>query len=192
MRSETHVETFLSKTMKKALERVRGLLPEGEKHLPAILCEDFAPGHVGDEDGYLKKVQKGKPAEECNFTGWISRRREVLKKLDLHRCILPKHSTPTLMQNDQIHQSLHRSIRKRLKSMVGLDTRIQTLEPWFFQASSCPTDPQDGRWSGATAKPHISKGRCTSTVPPAPTRQLRLHVHSSAGPFETATVARPT
>lgn len=58
MRSETHVAFFLDMVLRKAIDRLRALLPRSKRSGPVLLCEDRAPGHEGDTDGYLKLQAK--------------------------------------------------------------------------------------------------------------------------------------
>ena len=48
MRSETHVRSFLSKTMEVAVKDARRMLMVGAG-TPALLLEDSAPGQLGDQ-----------------------------------------------------------------------------------------------------------------------------------------------
>jgi len=80
----------------------------------ALLIEDQAPGHIGDTDTYLAKQ------DAPNASGWKHERVVELRKLKVHRCIIPRHGTPVLCVNDQLHGWVHREIKADLSEQVGL------------------------------------------------------------------------
>lgn len=118
MRGQTHVEDFLGKTVRQAVNRLRALVPEPLKQGPALLIEDRAPGHEGNIDRFLEKSG----AE--NAKGWIPKRIEMLRSIDTYRALIPYHGTPHLCVNDQVHSYVHMMIRRELKNLVGLDLNL--------------------------------------------------------------------
>ena len=102
--------------MRLAAARVRAL--EEAPKTPVLLIEDHAPGHTGDKDGFL---QNG--GSEI-AVGWQEKRKEQLRSLCVHRCIIPRHATPFLCANDQIHAQLYRDIKKELANQIGLSAGL--------------------------------------------------------------------
>lgn len=81
-------------------------------------AQDWAPGHIGDTDGQL--VQDAKTDKTVEPGGFRKKRIDSLRNLNLYRSIIPRHGTPKLMQNDQIHQGIHSGIKREFKTMCGL------------------------------------------------------------------------
>lgn len=136
MRSETHCTWFLLTVLKEAARRARALskLPADA---PVILIEDQAPGHHGDKDGLLSK--EGHPDAE----GWKAKRQAALKAIHVHRSLLPRHGTPELCPNDQLHGFVHAAIKREMDQQLGFDKDL-TARPRSARLKAFMT-PSGGR-----------------------------------------------
>ena len=128
MRSETHCNFLLKEVVADAVKSAKKMMPFGMRDKTAVLMEDQAPGHVGDNDGYLKKIG------DDNAAGWKAKRTPVLQAINVKRAILSRHSTPTHMVSDQLHGNVHRQLAEDIRNSIGLTRDLR--KRWVTETAS--------------------------------------------------------